>query len=962
MRAVPVAVALLLVASGTGRAWVSGPPGGSQADLASEPLVVVATGAAPRIDRTVVPARSLLTRTLPAGWQGTLDRDTGVVTQLWGGFIVAPGSIADVAIAEQAARTFLAAHLALLAPGSNLADFVLAANQLDGGLRTVSFHQTWRGLRVIGGSVYVVFGRDRLFVAGSTAVPDIGARLAATTGVASGSTATAMVRAPNVIVNSRRAEAWITASMGVPVVTRAIGDRVILPIVRDARDTTSLGVIDVVVADHLDIEAVGSPGRWDVYVATDGAPVLRATRLRFATATLAYDAGVRRPTGLRQDFAARTTDIVVDAGATTTGTDGTFAWSGSGSASVTPGLGGAYVQIVNEAGALATATLTAQPAGTVRWSLAADEVGDAQLSAFIHAGIGKAKARALVPSLATWLDQPFPVHVNQPGSCNAMSTGDAIHFYRKSAMCENTARLADVVYHELGHAVHMHAIIAGAGAYNGSLSEGLSDYFAAGIVEDQAIGRGFTFDDKPVREIDPAGFERRWPEDRGLTAHSAGLIISGTLWDLRKSLIKKLGAAAGVARADALFVAVMQRSPDLTSAYVTALTADDDDGNLGNGTPNSCAIELAFGNHGLATGTFTTTTVGAPVVAGTTVTVPVSVPTGLACPPPQVTGVRVAWRIGSGATAMTGTFELAAGATAVVGTSWDGTFPALPDHEIVSYTVTAFLDDDSSVAYPQNVADREYQLFTGETREIWCEHFDAAPDWTTSGDDVWQWGTPGGFPASGDPQVAFTGESVFGTDLTSDGRYGNATTTAIETPEINVSMYDQVRLQYRRWLVVEDATYDRATIAVNGTTLWTNAMSTDGSLEHTDREWRFHDLDLTQQASGGTVKIKWAIASDTSRELGGWTLDDVCLVGIGKHAVCGDCVPDEDTGCCSTGTGPSGPVLLGLVIVGVLRRRRRHPIRPSRSRSPTTADYFRCAASRRSSPVPSRSVSDLMPK
>ncbi|MBA3455971.1 MAG: DUF4215 domain-containing protein [Deltaproteobacteria bacterium] len=168
--------------------------------------------------------------------------------------------------------------------------------------------------------------------------------------------------------------------------------------------------------------------------------------------------------------------------------------------------------------------------------------------------------------------------------------------------------------------------------------------------------------------------------------------------------------------------------------------------------------------------------------------------------------------------------------------------------------------------------------------------------------------------------------------------------TAIQTPEIDVSSYDEVRLQYRRWLVVEDATYDRATIAVNGTTVWTNA-SDNGLLEHADREWRFHDLDVTPR-DGSTLKITWALASDSSRELGGWTLDDVCLVGIGKRAVCGDgilddgelcddrnlddgdgctnsCTPEDDTGCCAAGTTPAGPLLLGVAAALVLRRRRR---------------------------------------
>lgn len=895
MRAAAVAVTLSLLGGGTSHAWVAG--------AQVEPPIVMASGAPPRSERTVMPAR-----TLPAGWQGTTDRDTGVVAQLWGSFVAAPGAVGDPVIAERAARAFLAAHLAELAPGAKETDFVLAADQRDGALRTVAFHQTWRGLRVVGGSVHVVFGNDRLFIAGSTALPNVSA-----------------VFAPRGRVNTSRAEAWITADTRSPVVTRAIGDRVILPIVRGP------GQITFAAADHLDVEAVGVAGRWDVYVAADGAPLLRATRLRYATGLLTYDAGVRRPTGARQDYAAALTDITVDAMPAQTALDGAFSWTGTGNASVVTGLTGSLVRVVNQAGALATVTLSAQPAGTVRWSLATDEYGDAQLSGFIHASIGKAKARAMVPSLASWLDTSLGVYVNEAGSCNAMSTGDDIHFYRQSAACENTARLADVVYHELGHSVHRNTIIAGAGAYNGSLSEGLSDYFAATITGDQGIGRGFTFDDVPVRELDPAGFERVWPTDRGTTPHQTGLIISGALWDLRKGLIKKLGATAGVARADALFVAVMQRAPDVTAAYLAALSADDDDGNLGNGTPNSCGIELAFGRHGLATSSFTTTIVGTPIVDGLTITVPVTSPVGTACPPPQVTGVQIAWHVGAAAPS---TVDLVRS-----GPSWTGAIPAQPATTVVRYTVTAILDDDSTIAFPQNAADREYQLVTGETTEIWCERFDEEPAWTSTGDSVWEWSAPGRFPASGDPILPHSGTRVFGTDLTSDGRYGNATMTAVATPVIDVSSYDGVRLQYRRWLVVEDATYDRATIAVNGTPVWTNA-SDDGVLDHVDREWRLHDLDVTPQAGGGSVQVTWSIASDTSRELGGWTLDDVCLVGIGKRARCGDGILDEgeqcdgdddctdtctsvtDTGCCSTGTGSGGSLLLAAAVAFLWTRPR----------------------------------------
>jgi MYXO-CTERM domain-containing protein len=115
-------------------------------------------------------------------------------------------------------------------------------------------------------------------------------------------------------------------------------------------------------------------------------------------------------------------------------------------------------------------------------------------------------------------------------------------------------------------------------------------------------------------------------------------------------------------------------------------------------------------------------------------------------------------------------------------------------------------------------------------------------------------------------------------------------------------------------------------------------MSSFGDLDHVDKEWRFQDVDLTS-ASSAPITISWSLTSDMSRELGGWTLDEVCVVGIGKRAVCGDRVVDdgeqcdgtdgcsasctEDAGCCSAGTNPSGPLLLGLGVIALLVRRRR---------------------------------------
>jgi cysteine-rich repeat protein len=183
------------------------------------------------------------------------------------------------------------------------------------------------------------------------------------------------------------------------------------------------------------------------------------------------------------------------------------------------------------------------------------------------------------------------------------------------------------------------------------------------------------------------------------------------------------------------------------------------------------------------------------------------------------------------------------------------------------------------------------------------------------------------------------------------------------SPEIDVSDFDNVHLQYRRWLNVEDAHFDQASIYVNGELAWVNSNSDQGNsstLHHTDNEWRFHDVDITPYVQDGKVQVKWEIASDGGLELGGWTLDDVCIVGFrscGTDCIdpfCGDAIADddeqcddgnnidddacsntclvknsEDAGCCSTGSGAaSSSLVLAAGLTIVLRRRRRRKARP----------------------------------
>lgn len=854
----------------------------------------------PRLrDRQIVsiaPARaqSAFASLARRGWRAIWDRDTGVAARVWGSFVDAPGAVADPRVAEAAARRFLGEHLGVLAPGANVEDFVVVANHLAGGIRTVGFQQTWRGVPVVGGSVGFVFAHDRLFAIGSAAWPHV-------------ATATPFPR------------------------VRAVrGKRAILP----RASGGAIAYHDVDVVEDALVRRYLEPG---------GRELARESRIMTATATLRYNAGVRYAAGVRADFAVPDTYVTIDDADAITGEDGTFSWPGEGPATVVPGLEGRYVRIIDRAGPLATTSLVAQPGDSVVWNLAGDEHGDAQLSAFVYVNRANAHARGVNPSVSAWLDTPLDVYVNENGSCNAYSTGNDIHFFRGDASCENTGRLADVVFHEFGHSLHASSVIDGMGAFEAHLSEGLADYFAADLTGDSAVGRGFFRDDSPLRDIDPFGYERVYPLDFDFDPHVSGLIISGALWDLRKALIAQLGQADGVARAAQIFTGIMQRADDIGTTFVAALVADDDDGDLGNGTPHYCAIERAFGTHGLVPD-FATTRVSPPVVEGLSLAMSVDTPVGTTCPPREVVAIRVTWRAGDG---VPSSFELAR-----QGGMWTGVFPDQPDGTVISYGIEVVFDDGGVQRFPDNAADPEYQLFVGTAVPLFCETFDTDPMWEQSSNLglEWQWGPPVIGQAGGDPDTAYTGTNVLGTDLSVDGRYRSNLDVSTSTPVIDVSAYRRVHLQYWRWLGVEDALYDQASILANDTEIWRNARSTGGTLDHVDREWRYHDIDVTPHVRDGSLRVTWRLVSDFGKELGGWTLDDVCVVGLGKIPRCGDGVLDEGEqcddgntddgdgcdatcgesivagggGCCDAGSGaPANAAMLVIVVPLACRRRRR---------------------------------------
>src|SRR5690606_34316617 len=157
--------------------------------------------------------------------------------------------------------------------------------------------------------------------------------------------------------------------------------------------------------------------------------------------------------------------------------------------------------------------------------------------------------------------------------------------------------------------------------------------------------------------------------------------------------------------------------------------------------------------------------------------------------------------------------------------------PSQDPGQVVRYRVKLELASSLvPMSFPDNAADPDYQFFVGTVVEIYCTDFETDPmadGWThglssgqmSEGADDWQWDVQNGGPSTGDPSEACSGSYVFGNDLghgNYNGLYQPDKVNYADSPVIDVGDHAHVRLQYRRWLNVEDGFFDRARIYANG--------------------------------------------------------------------------------------------------------------------------------------------------
>lgn len=792
------------------------------------------------------------------------DADTGALdTLIPAGFSV-PGASASAIAAENFASDFIARHHALFAPGSSAGDFVLVSDVVVDDVRSLGFVQTHAGRSIVGAQLSFHFKRDRLIAARAQTLP-VAAVPAPASSALDGDDARLQARA------------WIRddfAPAG-PDTTRAdtpLEGPMLLPLVAPG------GALEFREVYSLEVRSEAPRGHWRVYVdASSGAPVARESLLHWA--------GLRAGVWTRSPIDERTTlplahlKVLVDGEEDATTALGELEIPGLNTPTEFE-LHGIYGRVFDSQGPTLTAEPLLSPSSVFTWDFPDDPALDAQLNAYVHTQIVKDYVLGVDPEFAPPLSQT-QITVNISDVCNAFADGNTLNFFLADPACQNSALIADVVYHEYGHVAHVLGLIPGVGLFDGALSEGVSDYLSATIVDDSAVGRGFFYDETPIRELDPPNYEWRWPEDTG-EVHDEGRIIGGALWDLRKAMIAKHGYAEGVARTDHIWLASIQRAVDIPSVYLEALIANDDDGNLQNGTPDVCEINEAFAIHGLYDPPTSTVSLESEELADGSVELLLDLGAPFTCADVDPSA-ELRWRPRP-APGTAGPAPESVTMEAIEPNLLRAVIPSQPEFSVLNYQVELDWGNGTVASYPDNPADPWYERFVGEVEEIYCTSFEGDPKeegWVL--EPSWDHGAPQG--VGGDPDAAYEGSQVVGVALDLPGTYPTWNQDALRSPVFDVAGHEVVRLQYRRWLNVEDGYWDQASILANGEPAWQNRASESemfADIHHLDNEWRFHDVELTDFVDeAGELQLRFSTVTDGGLEFGGWTIDELCIVGHG---------------------------------------------------------------------------------
>ncbi len=281
--------------------------------------------------------------------------------------------------------------------------------------------------------------------------------------------------------------------------------------------------------------------------------------------------------------------------------DGTYLFSGlqdGGQYDFYMNLTGPWVQVINEDAPDAEyyETVTAPAEYNPLWTTEEHGIID-EFHMFYHTNFIHEFYDVLDPGF-TGLDYPVPATVQYGNNYeNAFWNGFGMSFGCGGGTLNNLALNSDIIYHEYTHGVTGRIYPGGTLPYqgqSGAMNEAWSDYFPGSIHDNPGMARG-CYVGAPLQAMRNMDNNKSMPHSWVGEVHADSEIMSGALWHTREIL--------GQAYSDSLFHYSRYGLASTFDDYlVEVLVADDDNGDISDGTPNAAVIYEQFERHGIGPG------------------------------------------------------------------------------------------------------------------------------------------------------------------------------------------------------------------------------------------------------------------------------------------------------------------------------------------------------------------------
>jgi hypothetical protein len=207
---------------------------------------------------------------------------------------------------------------------------------------------------------------------------------------------------------------------------------------------------------------------------------------------------------------------------------------------------------------------------------------------------------------------------------------------------------------------------------------------------------------------------------------------------------------------------------------------------------------------------------------------------------------------------------------------------ALPSNQspATNYQVRVTSVETSSV---MDSSDNTFSILPAPAA-FYVADMDSDPGWTL--DTGWEYGIPTGQGQDAyggpDPTSGFNGPKVIGYNLAGDYDINIPATRWATTPAIDCSNHQNIKLNFQRWLGIEEFNWDKVYVEVSKDgSNWSLLYSNPTSSRVDDQAWTNVEYDVSYVADGqSTVYIRWGLGTtDGSWNWCGWNLDEVKLIG-----------------------------------------------------------------------------------